>query len=83
MEDPASLLLRCVLCVIVLRLIWKPARHLLRLGGQCACAVVCLLLINSVSGFTGLLIPVNAVTVLLCGTLGFPGLALAALLEIL
>jgi hypothetical protein len=36
-----------------------------------------------VSSFTGLMLPINAVTVLLAGTLGAPGIALIVLLELL
>lgn len=83
METLASFALPMALCAIVLRLLYTPAKWLLQLGIRIFGGLACLWLLNTVSGFTGLVLPINAVTVLLCGTFGIPGTALVILLEIL
>ena len=40
-------------------------------------------ILNSVSGMTGIFFPINAVTVLIAGFLGLPGMALMALVSVL
>ncbi|HCP71252.1 MAG TPA: SigmaK-factor processing regulatory BofA, partial [Clostridiales bacterium] len=47
------------------------------------CGFLCLWLLNSVSAFTGAYFPINAVTVLVAGFLGLPGIGVMALLEVL
>lgn len=59
------------LCMAPLRLVWK-------LGVNTISGFVCLWLLNLISGFTGLLFPINAVTALIAGFLGLPGIALLA-----
>lgn len=44
---------------------------------------VCLWLVNLLSGITGLLLPINALTAWLTGVLGLPGLILVALTSLL
>jgi inhibitor of the pro-sigma K processing machinery len=83
MENLIPLLLPALVALIVVKLLLKPMKWTLRavihgLGG-----FACLWLVNTTAVFTGLTLPVNAVTVLLTGTLGIPGLALVTLLEML
>ena len=63
------------LCAAPLRLAWK-----LIVNGLSG--FVCLWLLNLISGFTGLLFPINAVTALLSGLLGLPGIALLAAVQL-
>ena len=44
---------------------------------------LCFWLLNTVSGFTGILFPINAATILIGGFGGIPGIGLLAVLEIL
>ena len=67
--------------VLLLRLLALPVRLLGKLAVHSLCGLVCLTLLNSVSAYTGVYLPVNTVTVILSGTLGLPGIALIALLE--
>lgn len=83
MENIASLLLPALLCVIALRLICVPVKWGLRLCSHGFSGLACLWLLNTVSGFTGLVLPINAATVLLSGFFGIPGTALVVLLEML
>ena len=67
-----SLLLRAM--VLPIRLGWK-----LLLNGSCG--FLCLWLLNSISGFTGLYFPINYVTAIIAGFLGLPGILLLAILQ--
>lgn len=66
---------------LLLRLLALPVRLIGKLALHSLCGLLCLTLLNSVSVHTGIFLPVNAVTVLLAGILGLPGIAIIALLE--
>lgn len=83
MENIVALAIPALLAVIVIRLLFKPIKWAAKLALHALAGFVCLWLLNSVSGFTGLELPINAVTVLLSGTLGVPGIALVVLMELL
>ena len=82
MENFATLVIPAVLFVLVLRIIALPIRWFWKLTVNSACGFVCLWLLNSVTAFTGLYFPVNAVTVVIAGFLGLPGIALLALAQV-
>ena len=83
MENIADLALPALLTLIGVKLLLKPMKWALRLALNTLGGFVCLWLMNTTAVFTGLALPMNAVTVLLAGTLGIPGLALVTLLEVL
>lgn len=83
MEKFVTLLIPAMLTLILLRILLGPMRMAWRVAVHSAGGLVCLGLLNAVSGFTGIFIPVNAVTVLVAGFGGLPGMGLLALLEIL
>ena len=83
MENAISLVLPALLAVIILKLLLRPLKWGVRTAVHAFGGFVCLWLINAAACVTGLTLPINAVTVLLAGTLGIPGLALVALLELL
>ena len=83
MENFVALLIPALLTLVLIRLLFLPLQGLLKLILHAGLGLVCLGLLNSVSGFTGLYLPLNAVTVLIAGFLGVPGIAIIALLEIL
>ena len=83
MENFVALAIPALLSVIVIRILFTPMKWVFRLALHAGCGLLCLWLLNSVSGFTGLILPINAVTVLIAGTLGAPGIALIALLTLL
>jgi inhibitor of the pro-sigma K processing machinery len=74
-------LVPALLLVLTLRLIAMPIKWFWKLSVNSACGFVCLWLLNSVSGFTGLYFPVNAVTAVIAGFLGLPGIILLALVQ--
>lgn len=82
MENFVTLLIPALLTVLLIRMLLMPMKLVFKLAVHSGCGFLCLWLLNSVSGFTGVYLPVNAVTVLLSGFLGIPGIALIALLEL-
>ena len=83
MENFVTLAIPALISVIAIRSLFVPMKWIFRLALHAGCGFLCLWIINSVSGFTGLVLPINAVTVLMSGTLGAPGIALIGLLELI
>ena len=83
MEELIPLLIPVLLGIGLLRLLLKPIRLIFKLALYCAGGFACLWLLNTVSGFTGIYLPINAVTVLIAGFLGIPGIGLIAWLEVI
>lgn len=82
MENFVTLLIPAFLSVVLIRMLLLPMKFLCRLALHSGCGFLCLWLLNTVSGITGIYLPVNAITVLIAGFLGVPGIGLIALLEI-
>ena len=83
MENFAVLLVPALMLCILLRLIALPIRWFWKLSLNSACGFLCLWLLNSVATFTNLYFPVNAVTVVVAGFLGLPGIGVLALVQLL
>ena len=81
MENFVILAILALVGLTALRLLLIPMQLLWKLLLHGVCGLLCLWILNSVSDFTGLYLPLNAVTVLTAGLLGVPGLGLLALLE--
>ena len=81
MENLVTLAIPAVVGFLVLKTLAKPLRWAGRLALNSGAGLLCLWLVNTAAGFTGLSLPVNAVTVGLSGIFGLPGMALVALLE--
>ena len=81
MENFVSLVIPLVLLAFLLRLMVLPIRWFWKLFLNSACGFLCLWLLNSISGFTGLYFPINSVTALIAGFLGLPGIGLLAILQ--
>lgn len=82
METFVTLLIPALLAILLIRMLLMPMKWIIKLALHSGCGFLCLWLLNTVSGFTGVYLPVNAVTVLVSGFLGLPGIALIALLEL-
>ena len=82
MENFVTLLIPALLAFFLLRMLLMPIRMVFKLLLHSGCGFACLWLLNTVSGFTGVYLPVNAATVLIAGFLGLPGIGLLALLQI-
>ena len=83
MENFAVLLVPALMLCILLRLIALPIRWFWKLSINSACGFLCLWLLNNVATFTNLYFPVNAVTVVVAGFLGLPGIGVLALVQLL
>lgn len=81
MENFAAILIPMLLLGLLLRLLVMPIRWFWKLFVNSACGFVCLWLLNSISGFTGVYFPINNVTAVIAGFLGLPGIGLLALLQ--
>lgn len=83
MEKLLVLLIPALLACLLIRLLFLPMKFAFRIFIHSGCGFICLWLLNTVSGFTGILFPINAVTVLIAGFLGLPGIGLLAILGIM
>ena len=82
MEKFVTLLIPALLAVSLIRLLLLPLKFGFKLVIHSCCGLLCLWLLNAISAFTGILFPINAVTVLTAGFLGLPGIGLLAVLAI-
>lgn len=83
MENFVTLLIPALLTFLLVRCLLYPMGWIWKAAIHCLCGFVCLWLLNTVSGFTGLYLPVNGVTVWVAGIFGVPGITLIALLTML
>ena len=83
MDTFVTLLIPALLAIMLVRMLFLPMKLTLKLLLHSAAGLLCLGLLNSVSGFTGFSFPINAVTVAIAGFLGLPGMALMALVQVL
>ena len=83
MEKLVTLAIPVLLAILLIRVMLIPLRAGFRLGIHSGCGFLCLWLLNSISCFTGIGFPINAVTVLTAGFAGLPGIGLMALLAVM
>lgn len=83
MEKIAVFLIPLLLGVILFRILLAPIRIVVKLALHAAVGLLSLILLNFLAPLSGVLIPVNAVTVLVSGIFGLPGTALLILLELI
>lgn len=81
MEKFATLLVPAFILCVLVRLMMLPIRWFWKIFLNSACGFLCLWLMNTVAGFTGIYFPVNAVTVVVAGFLGLPGIGVLALVQ--
>ena len=81
MEKFAALAIAALLIYVLLRLIALPIQWGIKLLLNSVCGFICLFLLNSISGFTGIRFPINYVTAIIAGFLGLPGIGVLALLQ--
>ena len=83
MERFVTLLIPALLTVVLIRLLLLPVKGILKFIFHSGCGFLCLWILNTVSSFTGIVFPMNGVTVVIAGFLGLPGIGLLALLAVL
>ena len=82
MENFVSILIPVALILLVLRLMAAPLKLAVKLVINSLGGLICLWLLNWISGFTGILFPINAVTAAVAGFLGLPGIVLLAVVQL-
>ena len=80
MQTALSLVISLVFAAAALRAVITPVKLALRLTLKAVSGFLCLWILNTTAWFTGILLPMNAVTILIAGTLGLPGIGFIALL---
>jgi inhibitor of the pro-sigma K processing machinery len=83
MKNFAALFFPALMLCGLLRIIALPIRWFWKLSINSVCGFLCLWLLNSVATFTNLYFPINAVTVIVAGFLGLPGISALALAQLL
>ena len=83
MENFVTLLIPAFLAVFLVRMLLLPMKWVFKLAVHSGCGFLCLWLLNAVSGYTGVYLPINAITAVIAGFLGIPGIGIIALLEVL
>lgn len=83
MEKFVTLVVPLLLLIGLIRIIMIPMKLIWKILINSICGFLCLWLLNSISGFTGIYFPLNPVTTIIAGFLGLPGIALLALLQVL
>ena len=83
MEKFVTLLLPLLFSVTLVRMLLLPMKLLFKLLLHSLFGFLCLWLLNSLSAFTGIAFPINALTALVAGILGLPGIGLLAVLAVI
>lgn len=83
MEHFLSLLIPVLLVFCFIRLCLAPMKLAAKIAVNAVSGFLCLWLLNLISGFTGILFPINAVTALIAGFLSLPGIALLGLMQVI
>lgn len=78
MENIVTLAIPVLVALLLIRVLILPVRLTFKLLANSGCGLLCLWLLNSVAAFTGVFFPINAVTVLIAGFWGLPGIAALA-----
>ena len=82
MEKIVILLIPALIAVMLARLLLIPMGIAFKVAVHSGCGFLCLWLLNAISLFTGILFPINAVTILVAGFCGLPGIGIMALLAV-
>jgi len=83
MENFVALLIPGVLAYVLVKSLMYPMLWIWKAAVHCLCGFLCLWLLNTVSGFTGVYLPVNAATVWIAGIFGVPGISVITLLAMI
>lgn len=83
MENFLSILIPAALILMFARLCLAQVKWVWKLGINSLSGFVCLWLLNLISGFTGVLLPINFVTALIAGFLGIPGIILLVICQVI
>lgn len=82
MENFLSILIPAAMLCALVRVMALPIRWFWKISINSACGFLCLWLLNSLTAFTAIHFPINAVTVIVAGFLGLPGIGALALVQL-
>ena len=82
MENLSALVVLALLAAALVRCLLLPIRWFWKIGINSLGGFLCLWILDSVSAFTGVYIPLNAVTVAVAGIFGLPGISVLTLLAL-
>ena len=83
MENITTLLIPLLLLGVLIRIMSLPIKLSWKILTNSIGGFICLWLLNAIAGFTGATFPINAVTALIAGFLGIPGIILLAVIQML
>ena len=83
METIVTFAIPIFLGLLLLKLLMTPMKWFFKLVLHAACGFLCLWLLNSISSYTGILLPINTATVLTSGIFGITGILVIVLLELI
>ncbi|MBR7179425.1 MAG: pro-sigmaK processing inhibitor BofA family protein [Oscillospiraceae bacterium] len=83
MVNIISLIIPVLAGLLILKLVLSQIGCIWKIVANSLSGFVCLWLLNLLSGFTGILLPINLVTCLITGFLGVPGIILLVLGQLL
>lgn len=83
METILALLIPVVVGIVMVKFFFSQIGCLWKIAVNSVSGFICLWLLNLLSGFTGILLPINFVSCLLTGALGVPGIILLVLGQLL
>lgn len=81
MVNYVSIFVTALLLCLLIRLITLPIKWFWKLLLNSLCGFLCLWLMNSIAGFTGIRFPINYITAVIAGFLGLPGIVFLALAQ--
>ena len=82
METIITCAIPALLSILLIRMMLLPLKTIFKVAAYSAGGFLCLWLLNSVSGFTGITLPINVITVFIAGFGGIPGIGLISLLKL-
>ena len=83
MENIISLIIPVLVGLLIFQILKSQIGCIWKIVVNSLSGFVCLWLLNLLSGFTGILLPINLVTCLITGFLGVPGIILLVLGQLL
>ena len=83
MENIISLIIPVLVGLLIFQILKSQIGCIWKIIVNSLSGFVCLWLLNLLSGFTGILLPINLVTCLITGFLGIPGIILLVLGQLL
>lgn len=83
MTDFMKILIPAALAFGFLRLCLSQVKWVWKLGINSLSGFICLWLLNLISGYTGILFPINFITALIAGFLGIPGIIFLVLAQVI